>query len=126
LTSTPGSADENHVGKAGFGVDGEHDARTGLVRAHHLLHPHRQRDVQMVETVFLPIRDRAVRKQRRIALPAGFEQVVFARDVQVGLLLTGNTRFGKVCGRGTAADRDRDVIRFVSRSLISSSCAVTA
>jgi hypothetical protein len=103
LAQPPGSVDDCGPRKAALGVDREHDAGTGEVRAHHALHTDRERDLQMIEPLRLAVRDGAVGEQRRIAAPASFEQLALAAHVEERLLLPGEARLGQVFGGGAGA-----------------------
>ena len=56
----------------------------------------------MVKAVVQAIRDGAVRKERGKAFEAGFSQGVFASDVQIGFLLSGERGGRQVFGCGGA------------------------
>ena len=80
------------------------------VRAHHLHHADRERDLEMVEAVVDAIDDRAVGEDRGEAAPAGLEQIVFAAHVEKALVLPGEARRRQILRGGRAAHRDGDVL----------------
>ena len=114
-TFSPQTVGPRHQGgmlKAGFGVDGEHDAGAGQVRAHHLLHTHGQGDGELVKPVdalgiLVAVGDRPVGEQGSEALVAGFQHGLRPVDVEVGFLLTGKAGVGQILssGRGTHGPR---------------------
>jgi hypothetical protein len=104
LAQAPGGIDQHDLVEAGLGVDGEHHARAGQVRAHHPLDADRQRDLQVIEALDLPIADRPVGEQRGVAATARLQQGVFAADVEEALLLSGEARVRQVLRRGAGAD----------------------
>ncbi len=110
LAEPPGRVDEHDPGESGLGVDGEHDAGTGLVGTHHDLYADRQRHVEVVETVLLPVGDGPVGKQGGIAAAAGLQQLIASPDIEVGLLLAGETRLRQVFGGGAAAHGHRRLV----------------
>ena len=74
LAEAPGGIDEHDPVESGFGVDREHDARAGEIRAHHLLNADGKSHLEMVEPLRLAIADRAIGEERGVAAPAGIEQ----------------------------------------------------
>ena len=108
FAETPGPGDENHITEAGFGVEGEDDPARREIGAHHLHHPDRQGDLEMVEAVVDAIDDGAVGEDRRKAAPAGFDHVGLAAHIQKALMLTGEACGRQVLGGRRAAHRDRD------------------
>jgi hypothetical protein len=106
LPEPVGGVDQHRVPESALRVDGEHHSRAGQVRANHLLHAHREGDLQVVEPPLLPVDDRAVGEQRGEAPLDRVEQHRFAADVEVGLLLAGEARLREVLRGGAAADGD--------------------
>src|SRR3546814_19100701 len=70
FTKAPGGTDDDGVGESGFGVDREHDARTGQIRTHHLLDADRKGNVEMIEGFRFTVSDRPVCAQRGEKGPA--------------------------------------------------------
>src|SRR5690606_9938487 len=93
-------SDEDDIAKAGFGVQREHDAGTALVGAHHALHTCRQRDIGIGIAFVNAVRNGAVVIQRGKYQVNFFEDFVDANHVQIGFLLAGKRRVGKVFGGG--------------------------
>src|SRR3546814_6447127 len=69
-TKAPGGTDDDGVGESGFGVDREHDARTGQIRTNHLLDPDRKGNVEMNQAFRFTVSDRPVCEQRGATAPA--------------------------------------------------------
>ncbi len=92
--------------EAALGVEREHHAGAGLIRAHHLLDADREIDLLVIEAALGAVRDRPVREERGEALAAGLRQVRQAVDVQVRLLLPGEAGVGQVLGGGARTHRD--------------------
>ena len=69
----------------------------------------------MVEALCLTVADRPVGKERGKAAPAGIEKCALPGDIEKGLLLPGEARFGKILRCRAAADRDADRILFAAR-----------
>ena len=59
----PSAGDEHHVWVTRLGVDGEHDAAGREVAAHHLHHPHRERDLEMIKALVRAVRNGPVGEQ---------------------------------------------------------------
>ena len=76
LAEPVGAGDEHDVAKARLGVEGEHHARGGEVRADHLHDPDRERDLEVVEALVDAVVDGAVGEQAGEAAPAGVEQAL--------------------------------------------------
>jgi hypothetical protein len=95
LAEAPGPGDQHELVEARFGVDGEHHARGRQVRAHHLLHPDRQRHLLVVEALEVAVGDRPVGEERGVAAAAGGQQRLGADHVQEGLLLAGEAGVGR-------------------------------
>jgi hypothetical protein len=79
---------------------------TRQVRSHHLLHPHRQSHLRVVEPVVHTVDDGAVREERGVAASHGVEEHRFAVNVQECLLLAGEAGVWKVLCRRAAAHGD--------------------
>ena len=105
-----GTGDENHVGKAGFGIDREDDAAGCQIRTDHLHHRHRQRDLEVVEVALDAIADRPVGEERRQAALVGIDQQGLAAHVQVGIVLACEARGRQVLCGGRGADRHTHVL----------------
>ena len=105
LAQAPGGVDQDDVGKARLGIEGEQDPGGALVRAHHLLHSHREGDVEVAESLVVAIGDGAVGEQGGEAAEAGLQELLLSPDVEVGLLLSGKGRLGQVLGGGAGAHR---------------------
>ena len=103
------AGNKHDIAKAGFGIQREHDAAGGAIRAHHLHHAHRERDFEMVESVIDAIGDRAIGENGRKAAAAGFEQIVGAADIQKALVLAGKARRRKVFRGGRTSDGDGNI-----------------
>ena len=101
-----GAVDQHGIGETGLGVDGEHDAGGGQVRAHHLLDADRQADAQRVETLVHAVGNGAVGVERGETALAGFQQGGRSLNIQIGFLLAGKAGVGQVLGRGAGAHRD--------------------
>ena len=98
--------DKDHVAETRVGVEREDHAARGEVGADHLHHPDRERDLEVVEPVVDPVRDRAVREEGGVAPAAGLAEGPVPADVQVGLLLAGERGRREVLGRGRTPDGD--------------------
>src|SRR5690606_37275861 len=98
---------ENHVFEARLGVDGEHDAGTALVGAHHALHTRRQGHFGMRVAFVHAIRNGAVVVQRCEHVADFLEHFVDAHHVEIRFLLPRERRIGKVFGRGRRAHGKR-------------------
>jgi hypothetical protein len=90
-------------GKAALRVDAEHDAGSGEIRAHHLLHADGQCDSHVLEALVHAVGDGPVREQRREDALAGAQQVFVAAHVEVGFLLAGEGGVREVLGGGRGA-----------------------
>ena len=90
--------------KPGFRVEREGDPAGGEIGAHHLHHADREADLEMVEAIVVAIDDGAIGEHRREAAAARLEELVRAADVQVALVLAGETRRRQILGGGRAAD----------------------
>ncbi|KAF5138997.1 hypothetical protein E5D57_002786 [Metarhizium anisopliae] len=110
LAQPPRRVDEHHLVEAAFRVDGKHDAGAAHVGAHHLLHADRERDAHVVEPPGLAVADGAVGEERGVAPPAGVQEGIAPRDVEIRLLLAGKARLGQVFCRGAGAHRDAQVL----------------
>ncbi len=102
----PGGVDDHDLVEARLGVDREHDAGAGEIRAHHVLDADRQRDFLVIEALGLPIGDGAVGEQRSVAALAGVEQRGRAANIQERFLLAGKARVGQILGGGARSHRD--------------------
>ena len=95
-----GRGDEYRVAEPGFGIQSKDDAGRTEVAADHHLHAGRQGDLAVVEALVYAVRNRAVVEQRGEYLVHGCNHIVEAAHIQVGLLLSGERRVGKIlCGR---------------------------
>jgi len=57
-------------------------------------------------------------EQQSEAQPARFEDIIGTTDVQVALVLAGEAGGRQVLGRGRAADRDGDMVRYSNSSVL--------
>ena len=73
LAQSVDAGNENHVAKAGLGIQGEDHAAGGTVGPDHLHDTDRERHFEMVESVVDSIRDGAISEDGGEAVPAGFE-----------------------------------------------------
>ena len=73
LAQSVDAGNENHVAKAGLGIQGEDHAAGGTVGPDHLHDTDRERHFEMVESVIDSIRDGAISEDGGEAVPAGFE-----------------------------------------------------
>ena len=89
FTQAIAGSDEHHVFKAAFGVDGEHDASSALVAAHHALHAGRQGHVSMGKTLVNAVADGAVVVKRGKHLFHLVQHVFNTDNVQKRFLLAG-------------------------------------
>lgn len=71
LAQPPGSIDQDHLLKAAVWIEREKDSSTANVRTNHALYSNRQGDTDLVEAHGLPVADRPVSEERRIAALAG-------------------------------------------------------
>ena len=60
LAEPPGGVDQDDVGKAGLGVEGEHHPGGAAIGADHLLDADREGDLEVVEAVELAVGDRSI------------------------------------------------------------------
>lgn len=98
-----GRGDEHDVAKPGLRVEREEHPARALIAAHHLLHGCRQRGCAVAKSLVDAIGDGAVGVERGEHVPDRFEHVVHAADIEEGLLLPGERRFGQVFGRRRGA-----------------------
>ena len=98
-------SDQHHAAVARLGVEGEEHAGSGLVRAHHLLHAHAERDLRVIEAHVGAIGDGAGGEERGEASLDRVQQSCFAADVEIGVLLAGEGGAGKILGGGRRAHR---------------------
>ena len=89
LAQTPRRGDKHHLVKAGFGIDGEHDAGGGQIGADHPLHPGGERHAAVIVTLMHAVGDCAIVKQRSKHVLHGNEHGVKALHVEECLLLPG-------------------------------------
>ena len=94
--------------KPEFGVEREDHAARREIRADHLHHADRQRDLEVVEAVVDAIDDGAVGEDRGKAAPAGLEQIGLAAHIQKALMLAGEAGGRQVFGGRRAAHGNRD------------------
>lgn len=114
LAQSPRCVDDDEIGKSGLRIEGEHHAGPSDVGTDHLLHPDRERDVEVIEAVLLAIGDGPVAEERGEAAVIGIHDSIGPRHVQVALLLTGEAGFGEVLGCRRRTDRHRQ-LRVASR-----------
>ena len=101
LAQAPGGVDQHDLRSKPVSVSMVNiDAGAGEVGAHHLLHADRQRDLQVVEALGLPVADGAVGEERGETAAAGVEQGRVAPDIEEGLLLAGEACLRQVLGGG--------------------------
>jgi hypothetical protein len=105
FAKSPGRIDQHDLVESRLRIDRKHHAGSANVGANHLLHANRESDLQVIEPFRLPVDDRPIREERRKATTACVEQRRFSRDIEKGLLLTGEASVGQVLGSGTGADR---------------------
>ena len=105
LTETLGASDEDHVVETRFGIQGEHDAGGGQVRAHHALHPGGEGHALVVIALMHPVGDGAIVEERRKHMLDGGHDRVYAAHVEEGLLLTGEGGVRHVFGGGGGSHR---------------------
>ena len=105
FTQPVGSGDENHIPEARFRVQGKHDPRTGQIGAHHLLDGDGKSHVEVVEMFVFPVGNRPVREKGGETLLAGLNQSDITPDIQIGVLLSRETRVGEVFRRRAGANR---------------------
>ena len=110
LAEAVGAGDEDDVPEAGLGVEREHDARRGEVRAHHLHDADRQCHVEVVESLVNAVVDGTVGEEAREAAPAGVEEALVPVDVEVGVLLAGEARRRQVLGRRRRPHRQAHLV----------------
>ena len=103
------AGNENHIAKAGLGIQREDHAAGGAVGPDHLHHADRKRDFEMVEPIIDAIRNGAVGENGGKAAPAGVEQIFRAANIEEAFVLAGKARRRQILGGGRAAHRDRDV-----------------
>jgi len=99
------TGDEDHVAETGLGVEREHHAAGGEIRADHFHDADGKRHLEMVEAIVDAVMDGAIGEQGGEAALAGVEQVLFAANVEVGILLAGEAGRGQILGRGGGAYR---------------------
>ena len=109
FAQAPGGGDHQLVAAAVGRVGGEHHA--GGLRLDHLLDDHGQGHRGRVDLLAGPIGQRALGPQRGPAVPDRSQQVLRPADVQVGLLLAGETRVRQVLRGGRGAYGDGLVLR---------------
>ncbi|MNH15338.1 hypothetical protein D3C79_749500 [compost metagenome] len=107
LPQALGAGDEDHVVEAGFGIQGEHDAGGGEIRAHHALHPGGERHALVIVPLMHPVGDGAIVEERRKHMLDGGHDGIDAAHVEEGLLLTGEGGIRHVLGGGGGAHRKR-------------------
>ena len=107
LAQAVAAGDEDHVLKAGFGIDGEHHAGGAQVGAHHALHTGRQGHHIVLEALVHAVGDGAVVVQRREHFLHLVHDFVDAHHVQEGFLLAGKGGVGQILGRGGRAHGKR-------------------
>ena len=100
LTQAVTGGDEHHIFKAGFGVNGEHDAGRTQVGAHHALHTGRQGHLGVGKALVHAVADGAVVVERGEHLFHLVQHVVDANHVQESFLLTGKGGVWQVFGGG--------------------------
>jgi hypothetical protein len=103
LAEAPGGVDDDLVPRAAHRIDGEED--TGGVGRDQLLHHNRERDRPRVDAPARPVGQGSRRPQAGPTPAHGVEQRALAVDVQVGVLLTGETGGRQVLGDGRRAHR---------------------
>ena len=103
LADPEARVDGDGLAAPGDRVRGEHDP--GDLGEDHPLDDHREEHRAVREAVRRPIGDGPVGEERGPAPPHRVEQVPFAPDVQVGVLLPRKRRGGEVLGGGARADR---------------------
>ncbi len=106
LAQTPGGIDQDGFLETGFRIDAEHHAAGGEVGADHALDPDAEGDVEVVEALVDAIGDGAVGEEGGVAAATAIEDGGDATDIEIGLVLAGDTGVGKILGGGTAADGD--------------------
>ena len=66
-----GGGDEDHILKAGLGVNGEDHPRRGLIGSDHLLHRNGEVHIELAKALIVAVGDGAVGKEARKAALAG-------------------------------------------------------
>ena len=92
--------------QAGFAVDRKHHAGGGQIGAHHGLHSYGQPHFQMVKAFVVPVRNRAIGKQRSEAALAAFQDRSISLNVQVGFLLARKARIRQIFRGGATTNCD--------------------
>ena len=110
LAQPPGGVDQNQPVESGLGVDREHHPGGAAIRMHHALNADRERDLEMIEALGLPVADGTVGEQRGVAAPAGIEQRGLAADIQERFLLPGEARVRQVFRGRAGAHGDVEII----------------
>ena len=103
LAQAVGAGDEDHVLEAGLGVQREDHTAGSLVTADHAHYADRQQNLEMIKATVHAIRNGAVGENGREAAPAGIEHGVTAADVQIAVVLAGETGSRQVLGGGGTA-----------------------
>ena len=89
----------------------------GQIGADHLHYADGERHRELVVTVIRPIVDGAVGEQTREAPAAGIQKALVPLDVQIGVVLAGETGVGQVFGGRGAPHRHADVFRVAGLKL---------
>ena len=79
----PGSVDDYHIRKTGFGIDGEHYAARGFIRAHHFLDSDGKSDFEMVESLVFAVGNCPVSEKGRKTFFDGLQKLVFSADIKI-------------------------------------------
>ncbi|MNP36381.1 hypothetical protein D3C76_1297660 [compost metagenome] len=106
LPQALGAGDEDHVVEAGFGIQGEHDAGGGEIRAHHALHPGGEGHALVIVPLMHPVGDGAIVEEGGKHMLDGGHDRVYAAHVEEGLLLTREGGVRHVFGGGGGAHRE--------------------
>ena len=105
LAQAPGRRDDDLAAVAGGGVGGEHDPCR--IRINHDLDDHRQGDRLRIHAGPHPVGHGPLGPQRGPAFTDRIQQVPGANDIQVGVLLPGETGLRQVLGSGGGTHGDR-------------------
>ncbi len=109
LAQAVDASDEHDVAEPGFCIEREHNTARSAVGSDHLHDSDRERDLEVIKSIVDSIGDGPIGEDRSEAVPAGFEQLISAADVQETFVLACKARRRQILGGGGAAHGNRNV-----------------
>ncbi|KAF0134379.1 MAG: Uncharacterized protein FD148_906 [Methylocystaceae bacterium] len=104
-----GAGEEDNVLESAFGVDREDDAGRRQIRAHHFHHADGVEHFEVIESIVDAIADGAVGEEARKAMADRVENGGGAAHIEIGVMLSGETRARQIFRRRRRAHRDRQI-----------------